>query len=198
MNRLKELRQEKKLSQKELAENIGVHYRTLQNWENGESQIKPEKAQQLADFFGVSVGYLLGFSSEVLRESPQIFLNTERDEKENKRAHLGYDKLITKSGITDMSAFTKKLIQTVDIEKELKELSPIELMKLSRDKNGQEKIAELQIKKVKKTLENTAIALSYLSDKESELLSLFYVLNNQDKETLIKVAKALADNTEID
>ncbi|WP_330942608.1 helix-turn-helix domain-containing protein [Streptococcus anginosus] len=198
MNRLKELRQEKKLSQKELAENIGVHYRTLQNWENGESQIKTEKAQQLADFFGVSVGYLLGFSSEVLRESPQIFLNTERDEKENKRAHLGYDKLITKSGITDMSAFTKKLIQTVDIEKELKELSPIELMKLSRDKNGQEKIAELQIKKVKKTLENTAIALSYLSDKESELLSLFYVLNNQDKETLIKVAKALADNTEID
>ncbi|MDS2858858.1 helix-turn-helix transcriptional regulator, partial [Streptococcus pneumoniae] len=62
MNRLKELRQEKKLSQKELAENIGVHYRTLQNWENRESQIKPEKAQQLADYFGVSVGYLLGYS----------------------------------------------------------------------------------------------------------------------------------------
>ena len=62
MNRLKELRQEKKLSQKELAENIGVHYRTLQNWENGESQIKPEKAQQLADYFGVSVGYLLGYN----------------------------------------------------------------------------------------------------------------------------------------
>lgn len=62
MNRLKELRQEKKLSQKELAENIGVHYRTLQNWENGESQIKPEKSQQLADYFGVSVGYLLGYN----------------------------------------------------------------------------------------------------------------------------------------
>ncbi|HFU4001217.1 TPA: helix-turn-helix domain-containing protein [Streptococcus suis] len=62
MNRLKELRQEKKLSQKELAEKIGVHYRTLQNWENGESQIKPDKAQALADHFGVSVGYLLGYS----------------------------------------------------------------------------------------------------------------------------------------
>ncbi|MFC5630080.1 MULTISPECIES: helix-turn-helix domain-containing protein [Streptococcus] len=61
MNRLKELRQEKKLSQKELAEKIGVHYRTLQNWENGESQIKPDKAQALADYFGVSVGYLLGY-----------------------------------------------------------------------------------------------------------------------------------------
>lgn len=64
MNRLKELRQEKKLSQKELAENIGVHYRTLQNWENGESQIKSNNAKQLADYFGVSVGYLLGYSEE--------------------------------------------------------------------------------------------------------------------------------------
>nr|DAK74140.1 MAG TPA: Repressor protein CI [Caudoviricetes sp.] len=64
MNRLKELRQEKKLSQKELAENIRVHYRALQNWENGESQIKPEKAQQLADYFGVNVGYLLGYEPE--------------------------------------------------------------------------------------------------------------------------------------
>ncbi|WP_421434221.1 helix-turn-helix domain-containing protein [Streptococcus suis] len=63
MNRLKELRQEKKLSQKELAKKIGVHYRTLQNWENGESQIKPDKAQALADHFKVSVGYLLGYST---------------------------------------------------------------------------------------------------------------------------------------
>lgn len=62
MNRLKELRQEKKLSQKELAKKIGVHYRTLQNWENGESQIKPDKAQALADYFGVEVGYLLGYN----------------------------------------------------------------------------------------------------------------------------------------
>ena len=65
MNRLKELRKEKGLSQKALANELGVHYRTLQNWENGESQIKPDKAQQLADFFGVSVGYLLGYSDKV-------------------------------------------------------------------------------------------------------------------------------------
>ncbi|MFI3079923.1 helix-turn-helix domain-containing protein [Streptococcus sp. 2021WUSS126] len=62
MNRLKELRQEKKLSQKELAKKIGVHYRTLQNWENGESQIKPDKAQQLADYFSVHIPFLLGYS----------------------------------------------------------------------------------------------------------------------------------------
>ena len=84
MNRLKELRQEKKLSQKELAENIGVHYRTLQNWENGESQIKPEKAQQLADYFGVSVGVLLGYEEaktleNILKDAEEYLEMTEDD-----------------------------------------------------------------------------------------------------------------------
>lgn len=61
MNRLKELRQEKKLSQKEIALELQVPLRTYQRWENGESQIKPDKAQALADYFGVPVGYLLGY-----------------------------------------------------------------------------------------------------------------------------------------
>ena len=63
MNRLKELRKEKKLSQKEIAKEMSISEKTLSRWENGESQIKPEKAQQLADCFGVSVGYLLGYES---------------------------------------------------------------------------------------------------------------------------------------
>ena len=63
MNKLKELRKDKGLSQQALAQQIGVHYRTLQNWENGKTHIKPEKAEQLADFFGVSVGYLLGLDT---------------------------------------------------------------------------------------------------------------------------------------
>ena len=62
MNRLKELRKEKKLSQKEIAKEMSISEKALSRWENGESQIKPEKAQQLAAYFGVSVGYLLGYS----------------------------------------------------------------------------------------------------------------------------------------
>ncbi|WP_029188911.1 helix-turn-helix domain-containing protein [Streptococcus suis] len=61
MNRLKELRKEKKLTQEELAGEIGVSKITILRWENGERQIKPDKAQALADHFGVSVGYLLGY-----------------------------------------------------------------------------------------------------------------------------------------
>lgn len=71
MNRLKELRQEKKLTQQELANEIGVTKRTYIYWEKGERQIKPEKAQQLADYFKVSVGYLLGYS-DVRFELEQI------------------------------------------------------------------------------------------------------------------------------
>lgn len=62
MNRLKELRKEKSLTQQSLADDIGVHFRTLQNWENGKADIKSDKAQALADYFEVSVGYLLGYS----------------------------------------------------------------------------------------------------------------------------------------
>ena len=64
MNRLKELRKEKKLTQEELAGEIGVSKITILRWENGERQIKPDKAQALADYFGVSVGYLLGYSDD--------------------------------------------------------------------------------------------------------------------------------------
>ncbi|WP_171942934.1 helix-turn-helix transcriptional regulator [Streptococcus suis] len=66
MNRLKELRnnQKEKLTQEQLAEIIGVTKRTIIAWENGERQIKPDKAQALADHFGVPVGYLLGYDTD--------------------------------------------------------------------------------------------------------------------------------------
>ena len=75
MNRLKELRKEKKLSQKEIAKEMSISEKTLSRWENGESQIKPEKAKQLADYFGVSVGYLLGYSEYRDSQEASFHLN---------------------------------------------------------------------------------------------------------------------------
>lgn len=63
MNKLKELRQEKNLTQSELGKIFGVSKMTVLRWENGENQIKPEKAKMLADYFDVSVGYLLGYTN---------------------------------------------------------------------------------------------------------------------------------------
>lgn len=76
MNRLKELRKEKKLTQKELADKINVSKITVLRWENGERQIKPEKAEKLANFFDVSVGYLLGYDNNFEK---QIRIDTLND-----------------------------------------------------------------------------------------------------------------------
>ena len=72
MNRLKELRKEKKLTQKELAKKADIPYRTLQRWENGESQIKPEKAEKLANFFGVSIAHLLGYEDNDFKNETDL------------------------------------------------------------------------------------------------------------------------------
>ena len=78
MNRLKELRKEKKLSQKEIAKEMSISEKTLSRWENGESQIKPEKAQQLADIFGVSVGYLLGHEENTSEQLQHLIEELEK------------------------------------------------------------------------------------------------------------------------
>ena len=60
-NRLKQLREEKGLSQSEGAKIIGVGRTTYLKWENGENQ-PTRKLDQLSQFFGVSIDYLLGKS----------------------------------------------------------------------------------------------------------------------------------------
>lgn len=86
MNRLKEIRQKEGLSQQALAKQIGVSYRTIQNWENGVNQLKPEKAQQLADYFGVSVGYLLGYSE--YRDSQEASYQLYQKEPDDPYNHV--------------------------------------------------------------------------------------------------------------
>ena len=65
MNRIKELRKQKKVTQEEVAEAIGVTRRGFQKWENGESQITLKNATQLADYFGVPLTYLLNQEEEL-------------------------------------------------------------------------------------------------------------------------------------
>lgn len=86
MNRLKSLRKEVGLSQGELAEEVGVSYRTIQNWENGVNQIKPDKAQLLADYFGVEVSYLLGCDTDNTFSDLITKINHWADERNLKHA----------------------------------------------------------------------------------------------------------------
>lgn len=60
MNRIKELRQKKKLTQKELAKELGLTQTVIGKYEHGDISPRPDKWQKMADFFGVSVDYLKG------------------------------------------------------------------------------------------------------------------------------------------
>ena len=57
---IKDLRQEKGISQLALANAIGVSQKAIDYWERGVNQPKASYIVLLADFFDVSCDYLLG------------------------------------------------------------------------------------------------------------------------------------------
>ncbi|MCM1440323.1 MAG: helix-turn-helix transcriptional regulator [Roseburia sp.] len=58
--RLKELRKERGITQKQLAEQINTTDDSIFSWENGRSQPDIENIKKLCKFFSVSADYLLG------------------------------------------------------------------------------------------------------------------------------------------
>ena len=61
MNRIKELRQENKFSQIELANKVHASNQAISAYESGTREPKEPMWQKLADFFNVSVDYLKGY-----------------------------------------------------------------------------------------------------------------------------------------
>ena len=61
--RLKELREKKGISQYKLASDLGVAQSTVGMWENGKNRPESATLSALADYFQVSVDYLLGRES---------------------------------------------------------------------------------------------------------------------------------------
>lgn len=115
MTRIKELRKKKKVTQQEVAEAIGITRRGFQKWENGESQIKSNNAQQLADYFGVSVGYLLGYD-----EADQMN-NLVNNELENLTQKLNqyreqYD--VLKKVLSDKLQYLDKTLREDEFQRE--------------------------------------------------------------------------------
>ena len=75
---LMQLRQEKHLSQAELGNVIFVSGGTISNYEKGVHYLDVEKLVALAEYFGVSIDYLLGRSRS--RLSPDVFDQTLHEE----------------------------------------------------------------------------------------------------------------------
>lgn len=58
--RLLELRQERKMTRKMVADQINIVERTYQRYENAEREPTASVLVELADFYGVTIDYLVG------------------------------------------------------------------------------------------------------------------------------------------
>ena len=77
MIKLSELRNEKGLTQREIAKIFNVSQGTYNNWENGKTQPAIEQLVAIADFFGVSIDYLVG------REGEDGVISSAKDDRIN-------------------------------------------------------------------------------------------------------------------
>ena len=59
MNRIRDLREDRDLRQADLARATGIDQRTISNYETGKSDPNSDALIRLADFFNVSIDYLL-------------------------------------------------------------------------------------------------------------------------------------------
>ena len=71
-DRLKELRKEKKITQPELANMLGVTFSTVSAWEVGKAQPSYEILTKLAQYFNVTTDYLLGFTQDDMDRIEQL------------------------------------------------------------------------------------------------------------------------------
>lgn len=147
-NRLKSLRNEVGLSQGELAEEVGVSYRTIQNWENGVNQIKPDKAQLLADYFYVDVAYLLGFSPFRNRWEEDFYYTT------------GYPISLVPTPRDEDNNEDNNEYNVVKITPRKPALSDAELMKLPKDERQ---------KYIKEQFKDLEVQIASVNEKLSEL-----------------------------
>lgn len=92
--RLKELRKENKMTQKEVAEKLGLKNVTIGLYETGVRNPEIKTLVQLADMFKVSVDYLLGFTD--FRERPEVILRDTRSYAISKEMHGLPDEAIEK------------------------------------------------------------------------------------------------------
>ena len=69
---LTQKRQEKSMSQEELAKNLYVSRQTISKWEKGESLPDIEKAQKIAEIFNVDLNYLISGHQETAQNDENL------------------------------------------------------------------------------------------------------------------------------
>lgn len=113
-NRLRELRKERRLSLRELSNNVLIDYSALCKVENGKRNLNDNDIKVLTDFFNVSSDYLLGLSD--VREN--VAINNYTEHLEGIDIEILKDiKSLDDKTIEDLKTILKYLKNKGDIKK---------------------------------------------------------------------------------
>ena len=191
-NRIKTLRQEHGKTQEQLANEIGVKKLTISRWENAENvSLKQDKAQQLADIFGVSVSYLLGYEDnfiETVKElsqkggSDEAFFKAFRAYYELKMAD-GTESLFILKGEDFLNRYREEILKS--LIPNFNELSKHDIEKYLSD----DKI----INEAEQKLNDFLFTLGTLNPQEVQLMVNFIFLSEEDKQIVLNLLKSLSD-----
>ena len=111
MLKLRELRKEKNITMKKIGEIIGVSESAVSQYENGKRQPDHETLTKLADFFEVSIDYILGRTDDRYQKPGEenikfdeftyaMYNESKELTEEDKQALLGMARLL-KSKLND-------------------------------------------------------------------------------------------------
>lgn len=91
-NRIRDLREDMDLRQIDVSKATGIDQKTLSNYETGKTNPDSIALIKLADFFNVSIDYLIGYSKINLKTNKDILnhLDAIQDEIKALKRHLKY------------------------------------------------------------------------------------------------------------
>ena len=73
------LRDEKNLTDSDVAKATGITKSTFSDWKSGRSKPKNDKLQKIADYFGVTIGYLTTGKDDTEKKETTLTPKDERD-----------------------------------------------------------------------------------------------------------------------
>lgn len=114
MNRLAELREEKGLSIRQAAEQMGMKYTTYRSYEREEREMNSEKIRFFCAFYGVSSDYLLCRSDNRQKEGVHdevMELRQMMRERPEVAFLMNMTKNAKSSAVLQTSAFLQKLME---------------------------------------------------------------------------------------
>ena len=86
--RLEELRKDKHMTQKQLAELLGVNEKTISSYERNEIAPKISKLIKISEIFDITPDYLLGFVNDEIPYSRRFYIPFSRDYPEEMEKEL--------------------------------------------------------------------------------------------------------------